>query len=444
MALGMQAMWPYLPEILAQPVPRYTSYPPATAFSGDVGAAQQAEALNAVVAGTPTSLYVHIPYCHSICWYCGCNTGLAGKAQRLTAYLEALESEIRLVSRMLGGRGRISRIALGGGSPNAIAPLAFVRLVDRLVTCFAAGDVPIAVEIDPRSFTMEWAMTLAIAGVSRVSFGVQSFDPDIQAAIGRIQPYALVETCVAALRARGVSSINFDLVYGLPMQTMARLEATLDQAIALRPDRIALFGYAHLPGMFARQRRIDSATLPDLAARFAMAAAGYQQLEAAGYVPIGFDHFALPHDPLAQAAAAGTVHRNFQGFTEDDSAILIGMGASAISMFPDRIIQNEKKAGDYRALCAAGQLAGTKGVLRPREAQARAAAIEALLCRGETAIDPRWSLGAAGEQMAALARAGLIALEEGRMRIHRHALPYARHVAATLDATWRPPSPATY
>ncbi|MDZ7587637.1 MAG: oxygen-independent coproporphyrinogen III oxidase [Parasphingorhabdus sp.] len=427
-------MWPYYPEILAQPVPRYTSYPPATAFTADVGAAEQAEALNAVAPGTPISLYVHIPYCQSICWYCGCNTGMAGKAQRLHAYLDALEAEIALVARLLGGRGKLGRIAFGGGSPNAIEPLAFVRLVDLLVTTFAAGDTQIAVEIDPRAFTLDWAMTLAIAGVRRVSFGVQTFDPEIQAAIGRIQPVEMIETCVAALRARGIVSVNFDLMYGLPMQTSEKLEQTLDHVERMKPDRIALFGYAHLPEMFPRQRRIDASTLPDAKVRFDMAARGHERLVAAGYQAIGFDHFALPHDSLATAALKGAVHRNFQGFTDDDSRVVIGIGASAISVFPDRIVQNEKKSGPYRESCAAGQLAGSRGIKRETEAQRRAAIIEDILCTGEAYLDQHIISPAAKTTLEQFAANGLLQIDGKTLRLTESARPYARYIASTFDA----------
>lgn len=248
---SVRAMWPYYPELIERPVPRYTSYPPATAFGGTVGADDQARALNAVSSGAALSFYVHIPYCRQICWYCGCNTGAAGRAHRLAAYLDALEGEISLIGRMLGGRGRLQRIAFGGGSPNAIDPIAFVRLVDRLITLFGGGiGTDVSVEIDPRAMTLEWAMTLAIARVTRVSFGVQSFDPEVQAAIGRIQPVDMIETCLAALRTRGIEAINFDLMYGLPGQTLAALGETMDTVVQMQPSRIALFGYAHVPHMF--------------------------------------------------------------------------------------------------------------------------------------------------------------------------------------------------
>jgi oxygen-independent coproporphyrinogen-3 oxidase len=427
-------MWPYYPDILAQPVPRYTSYPPATAFTADVGAYQQAEALAAVTAGTALSLYVHIPYCQSICWYCGCNTGRAGRSQRLTSYLDALEAEIALVAKLLGGRGKVARLSLGGGSPNALAPVAFVRLIDQLVTNFTMGAVDISVEIDPRTFNRDWAITLAMTGVTRVSFGVQSFDPDIQAAIGRHQPFEQIETCVAALRTRGIGSVNFDLMYGLPLQTTEKLEQTIDLALTLRPDRIALFGYAHLPDMFPRQRRIDGRMLPDSRLRFDMAALGHDRLTMAGYIPVGFDHFALPDDQLAQAAYYGMVRRNFQGFTDDASTVVIGLGASAISLFPDRIVQNEKNTGRYRDQCQMGHLAGSRGVMRDTETQKRARMIEALLCCGATRLDETCLTPENHAKLAHYAARHLIRIDNGFVHLAENAVPYARHVAAALAA----------
>ncbi len=428
-------MWPYFPDLLARPVPRYTSYPPATLFTEEVGAESQARALNSVASGTPISLYAHIPYCQSICWYCGCNTGAAGRTQRLHAYLEALEAEMTLVAKLLGGRGRLQRIAFGGGSPNAIEPIAFVRLVDRLVTMFAGNNPDISVEIDPRAFSLEWAMTLAVAQVSRVSFGVQSFDPEIQAAIGRIQPVEMIETCMASLRARGIRAINFDLMYGLPYQTNESLLTTLDHVLRMRPSRVALFGYAHLPHVFPRQKRIDGAALPGVEARFEQAAIGYERLVSDGYVPIGFDHFALPDDPIAIAAAEGKVRRNFQGFTEDQSDVLIGFGASAISQFPDAIIQNEKNPGNYRQIVGAHQLAGRRGLTLNGEDRLRAKRIEQLLCTGRAEASCLSDDIAATASLRQLLERKLVVQDGNDIELTDAGRPYARVVAALFDTT---------
>ena len=425
-------MWPYYPDLLAKPVPRYTSYPTAMEFAEDIGASHYGEALDALESATPVSLYVHIPYCEQICWYCGCNTGAANRKQRLGDYLAALHAEIALVAKRLGGRGRIGRIAFGGGSPNAIAPVELVRLIDRLQTIFDAGQPDISIEIDPRGFTAEWALVLAASNVTRVSLGVQTFAPHIQKAIGRIQPLAEIERTVAALRLRGIEAINFDLMYGLPNQSLDDLDATLDETIRLAPSRVALFGYAHLPDMIPRQRRIDATGLPDQRLRFDQAARGHERLTEAGYVPIGFDHFALPGDPLAEAAAKGMVNRNFQGFTEDSAPVLLGFGASAISRFPDLIVQNEKRAGPYREVIGAGRLAAVRGVKLDRDERERGDIIRDLLCRGEARLDADRAR-AARPAMQDLESRGVVAWKGDTLLVPDEARPYSRIVAARFD-----------
>lgn len=429
--------WPFHPELLATPVPRYTSYPTAAEFSEGVGADEMKAALAGIAAQDEISLYIHFPYCREICWYCGCNTGAANRAQRLDAYLEALAREIDLVAGHLGGRGEVRRIAFGGGSPNAMPAEAFVALADKLRRTFDAQDPVISVEIDPRGFDHHWAAALAAAGVEQASLGVQTFDPAIQRAIGRVQDQGMVAIAVDLLRASGISSLNFDLMYGLPGQDLAALETTLRTSVALNPDRIALFGYAHVPALIPRQRRIDATNLPSLEERFRQAESGYDFLTGRGYEPVGFDHFAVPSDPLAAAAREGRLRRNFQGFTDDPSEILIGLGASAISQFPEALIQNEKNAGRYRMLALADRLPAARGVMRGPDDRARGRIIEALLCGGE---------GDAGTIAAAGVRDCLRAFEErrllrwtgSRLVLSPDALPYARTIASAFD-NWRQP-----
>ena len=425
-------MWSYHPDLLATPVPRYTSYPTAVEFADDVGADDYAAALDRIEPATPVSLYVHIPFCDQICWYCGCNTGAANRTQRLADYLAALLSEIADVARRLGGRARVQRIAFGGGSPNAIAPVDFVRLLDRILTVFDAIAPEISIEIDPRGFSADWARVLAASGVARVSLGVQTFSPQIQHAIGRIQPLADIENAVASLRLRGIDAINFDLMYGLPGQGLDDLDATLDETIRLAPGRVALFGYAHLPAMIPRQRRIDASNLPGHELRFEQARRGYERLVAAGYRPIGFDHFARPDDPLAVAADEGRVNRNFQGFTDDDAQVLLGFGASAISKFPDLIVQNEKRAGHYRDLVEARGLAAMRGVIIDANERRRGAIIRALLCSGRAQIDAPFNKEAHAA-LAGFEDRGLIGWEGDDLLIRDSGRPYARHVAAHFD-----------
>ena len=274
--------WPFHADLLATPVPRYTSYPTAAEFHDGMMAADMAEALRSVGRAAPVSLYLHIPYCREICWYCGCNTGAANRTGRLDAYLDALHAEIDLVASTLDGRGRIGRIAFGGGSPNAIAPAQFDALVRHLRDAFALSDPLLSVEVDPRGFDSEWAAMLGANRVTRASLGVQTFEPRLQAAIGRVQPAELIEQSVALLRGAGVTSLNLDLMYGLPAQTDADLTDTLARAIMLAPDRLAVFGYAHVPHLIPRQRRIDARDLPGMRARVGQAALADETLTESG------------------------------------------------------------------------------------------------------------------------------------------------------------------
>lgn len=430
-------MWTYHPNLLATPVPRYTSYPTAAEFTDAVGAEQQARAL-AECAGE-VSLYLHIPFCERICWYCGCNTGAANRTQRVASYLDALHREIALVSRAIPAGTRINTISFGGGSPNAIAPMQFVGLVQDLTVRFGALDANWSIELDPRSLTPDWGPTLKCVGVRRASLGVQTFAPALQEAIGRVQPDADIARSVDLLRGAGVTSLNFDLMYGLPGQTRDDIEATLARTVELGADRIALFGYAHVPHMLPRQVRIDASRLPDATERFAMAAFGFEYLTAAGYVPVGFDHFARPSDPLAVATVEGRLRRNFQGFTEDPAETLLGLGATAISCFPDVIVQNEKNAGRYRMLLSQDRLTGDRGVLRSADDQRRGRIIEQLLCRNRAMVDAALRREVEGPLAAYLA-AGLCAFSGDELVIAPEGLPYARSIAARFDA-WRPASP---
>jgi oxygen-independent coproporphyrinogen-3 oxidase len=423
-------MWPYYPDLLDVPVPRYTSFPTAAEFGPGLGAEDYVRALER--AEGDVSIYVHIPFCQSICWYCGCNTGKANRTERLASYLEALQREIALVGERLPASARVRRIAFGGGSPNAISPTAFVRLILALTQSLPLVEPVISVELDPRTLDERWVEALAGVGVSRASLGVQTFDPELQRAIGREQPAELIERCTGWLRGAGVTSLNFDLMYGLPGQDEARLEATLHQAVALAPDRVALFGYAHVPHLIPRQRQIDASALPGPRSRFRMAALGRAQLLEAGYMPVGFDHFALPGDPLAQAQCAERLHRNFQGFTDDEAPVLIGLGASAISSFPDLLIQNEKNAGRYRMMLSQDRLPANHGVRRSAEDRRRGAAIEQLLCQGRT--EPGALLDAAiwGRMQPFLAR-GLVEIDGNALVVAELGLPYVRAIAALFD-----------
>lgn len=430
----------YFPELAGRSVPRYTSYPTAADLNDATGAEAQRSALTAIADDAPVSLYVHIPYCQSICWYCGCNTGLAGRADRIEAYRDALGREMDLVAPLV--RGRVGQVHFGGGTPNVLDPVAFTALARRLGDAFAIpADAAWAVEIDPRCFTPAHAEAMAAAGVRRISIGAQSFAPRVQAKIGRIQPLRAVADAVAAARRAGIAGINLDLMYGLPAQTLDDVAATIQAARTLDPDRIALFGYAHMPRLLPRQRRIDESALPGAEARFWQSALGHDLLVEAGFVAIGFDHFARPDDSLARAHRQGALRRNFQGFTDDPADALVALGASAISGFPGAIVQNEKHVGSYRMRVANGMLAGVRGIERDSDDQLRATIIERLLCDGT--VDAGAMAGAAGravetfdaalERLAPLVELGIVALAGRRVTIAPVGRPYARLAALVFD-----------
>ncbi|WEK43151.1 MAG: oxygen-independent coproporphyrinogen III oxidase [Candidatus Sphingomonas colombiensis] len=425
-------MWTYYPELLATPVPRYTSFPTAAEF-GEIDARDMKEALEGVAADAPVSLYLHIPYCHEICWYCGCNTGAANRTARVAAYLERLTEEVRLVARHLGGRGRVGRIAFGGGSPNALSPHQFAALLREVRTAFDCANAAVSVELDPRRFEARWDEAFASASVTRASLGVQTFSPELQRAIGRVQPTEMIAEVTARLRAAGVSSINFDLMYGLPGQDASLLLDTIDIALEMQPDRLAVFGYAHVPHLIPRQRQIDSRALPGAEARFRQAEAAHSRLAGAGWQSIGFDHFAQPHDELALAARSETLRRNFQGFTDDTADVLVGLGASAISMFPGLLVQNEKNVGRYHLRIAHGGFASARGVRRDRIDRRRGLAIEQLLCRGSVDLTGLPDRSTIRERMAPFAACGLVRWLGERLILAPEAMPYARAIAATID-----------
>jgi oxygen-independent coproporphyrinogen-3 oxidase len=316
-----------------------------------------------------------------MCWYCGCNTSVAVRHDPIETYLRALSQEIALVGGLLPQRLRVTHIHFGGGTPTIVKPYEFRNLLAHLRSAFdVAASAEIAVEIDPRVLTAEMAAALGDAGVTRASLGVQSFDPAVQAAINRRQSVEETAIAVHRLREAGVSRINIDLIYGLPRQTVASSIATAELCLALRPDRFSVFGYAHVPRFKRHQRKIDEAALPDGPARGAQADAITETLESAGYCRIGLDHFALPQDEMAVAARAGTLHRNFQGYTTDAADVLIGLGASAIGRLPQGYVQNAAVTRDYLAAIDAGRLATMRGfALRPDD-RLRAALIERLMC----------------------------------------------------------------
>jgi len=365
----------------SRPVPRYTSYPTAPHFHAGIADADYAGWLGTVPVETDLSLYVHVPFCDRLCWFCGCHTKQVLRYDPIAAYLPSVHTEMETVARLLDGRGGATALHLGGGSPSMLQPDDLIALSRHARELFnPRRDFEFSIEIDPNDMTEDRYDAFAAAGVSRISVGVQDFNPKVQEAINRIQTFEQTRAVVEGMRRRGVASVNLDVLYGLPHQTVETVEATIDLALAMNPDRLALFGYAHVPWMKTHQRMIDETVLPDAAERLRQSTAAAARIEAAGYVAIGIDHFARPADRLAVAAGAGKLRRNFQGYTTDDAPALIGLGASSIGSLPQGYVQNITATGEYiRAIKERG-LAIAKGIAFSDEDRLRGWVIERLMC----------------------------------------------------------------
>ncbi len=361
----------------AASLPRYTSYPTANHFDGSVGAADYKRWLADIGGDTALSVYLHIPFCEALCWYCACSTKATRRYGPIRQYLEAVEAEMLTVCQLLRRRHRLTHLHWGGGSPDILSAEDIRRLGRLLDNCF---EIPpgteFAVEIDPRLMTPEKADSLVESGVNRISVGVQDFDPMVQKAIGREQIYEASRKAIDMFCDRGIRSVNVDLVYGLPHQTESTLERTIGQVVALSPHRIAVFGYAHLPQRAPNQKLIDAAALPGPAQRYSMARRLTALLEQAGYRQLGLDHFARPGDSLATQQ----LNRNFQGYTTDRADVLIGLGASAIGRLPRGFVQNAVSASDYARRVQQEGLATVRGWALTADDRLRGFVIERLMC----------------------------------------------------------------
>lgn len=429
-----------------RPVPRYTSYPAATQFA-PVAPAMAAAWLAAIPADSRLSLYVHLPFCKRMCWFCGCHTTIPNRYDRVRDYVGVLEREATLIAGLVPA-APVSAIHWGGGTPTILEPAEIERLAAALRRRFdVAADVEFSVEIDPRGFTQDRARALGAAGVVRASIGVQDLTPEVQKAVNRVQSLEESLQAVEWLRAAGATGVNVDLMYGLPHQTVDGVVATARRVVeTIGPDRLAVFGYAHVPWMKRHQRMIRDEALPDAAARFEQAEAAASFLVSAGYVRIGFDHFARPADRLAAAASAGTLHRNFQGYTADDAPILIGLGASAISALPHGYLQNAARLDDYADAIAAGRIAMARGVEVSDEDRLRRLAIERLMCG--LALDcaglarefgrPADHFADALLALQPLAADGLVTLDRGNIAVTERGRPFLRLVAAAFDEYLQP------
>ena len=365
--------------------PRYTSYPPATVFAPTRDPADYEAALAGLDPDKPVSVYVHIPFCERLCWFCACRTQGVRSLSPVAAYVETVLAELALLRQHLPDGLRMGQLHFGGGTPTILPP----ALIDRLVTALKDAITPaerlqFSVEIDPTLVDREKIDAFARNGMTRASIGVQDFADEVQAAIGRPQPYSVTREAIRMLREAGVASLNLDLVYGLPHQTPQTFGRTLDQVLSLDPDRLALFGYAHVPHVAKRQRLIPEHALPGDTARTALFAQARNRFVAARYVPLGIDHFGKPEDSLVAAARSGGLRRNFQGYTDDRCDSLIGVGAPAISRIGG-FFHNATGTADYTKRIAAGRPATQRQHVWTGEDRLRARAIEMLMC--DFAID---------------------------------------------------------
>ncbi len=429
-------------------VPRYTSYPTAPHFSEAVSGATYLRWLGELSPATPLSLYLHVPFCERLCLYCGCTTSVVRLEAPRRAYAELLKSELRMVAAALGHRARVTQIHWGGGTPTSLPVDSLMQIMALIRDLFTVpDDAEVAIEIDPTALATQQLVALGEIGLNRASIGVQDFDPAVQRAIGRVQPFDITQACALALREIDVPSLNLDLIYGLPRQTIDGVIRTARQALELGADRIAVFGYAHVPWMKRHQRLINEADLPDANARFAQRAAIAKVLESEGnYLPVGLDHYARPDDSLARAMTSGQLHRGFQGYTTDAAPALIGIGASSIGCLPQGYAQNAPTAVAYAAAIEAGRPAIVRGIELSAEDRLRAEVIERIMCDlhadlGAVAAahgaDPA-PLLAAANGLKRFENDALVQFDGTRIDVTEAGRPFVRNVAALFDAYLAP------
>lgn len=424
-------------------VPRYTSYPTAPHFHEDIDCGKYAQWLQAITGKERISLYIHVPYCDRLCWFCACHTKHTLKYEPIAIYLESLKKEIAAVGVLVSRDAAVTAVHFGGGSPTMVRPDDLIDLMAALRSAFRfADDVEISVEMDPNDLDEPRYDALAAIGMTRASLGVQDFHPKVQKAINRIQTFEQTKSVVEAVRARGVHSVNCDILYGLPHQTDTTVAETVNDILSLAPDRIALFGYAHVPWMKKHQTMIKEEVLPGLEERFAQMSLAASMLVAAGYEPVGIDHFALPSDRMAIAAREGRLRRNFQGYTDDAAEALIGLGASSIGQLPQGYVQNMPATGEYQRMADAGGLTAVRGIAVSDDDRLRRRVIEEIMCRFTVSFpELRFEFGNAVDDIVAEARAfaqsnqdRICLIEDDHFVITEAGRPFARTIAAVFDS----------
>lgn len=439
------------PDLLRRfdvPGPRYTSYPTADRFveafgKDDYALALEQRRLGSMAKALPLSLYVHIPFCESLCYYCACNKIITKHHDRAEVYLRYLSREIDLHTAHCGLGQVVSQLHLGGGTPTFLTDDGLRELMAMLKRSFTlAPGGEYSIEVDPRTVNADRLAVLAELGFNRLSFGVQDFDPEVQKAVHRIQPAEQVFSLVESARSLGFESINVDLIYGLPRQTPESFDRTLAQVAQLRPDRIALYAYAHLPERFKPQRRIASVELPTAAGKVSMLSRSLDAFMGAGYVYVGMDHFALPEDALAVAKRQGRLHRNFQGYSTQPDCDLIGLGVSAIGRVGATYSQNAKTLEEYYDLLDQGRLPVVRGLALTRDDLVRRAVIMALMCQGELLFEPmeqawlidfRQYFSSELVQLEAMAEQGLIVLRPDGIEVTAMGWFFVRGIAMVFD-----------
>jgi oxygen-independent coproporphyrinogen-3 oxidase len=425
-----------LEEIAQKVAPRYTSYPTAPLFSAKVNDEIYKGWLNELSPDTSLSLYFHVPYCKSICLYCGCHTFASRKEQPIIDYADTLIKEIELVAKNTPAR-KVQSIAWGGGTPNILAPETFLKIVNAAKANFDfSGIVEHAVEMDPRLLNDSHIAAFVEAGVNRASLGVQDMNHHVQKAIGRVQDTSLVKRAVKKLRAAGINSVNLDLIYGLPQQSLDDAINSAATAASLNPDRLAIFGYAHVPWFKKRQRLINEADLPDTALRYDQALAIKETLEKLGYVAIGFDHFARSDDPLAQAALNKTVKRSFQGYSCETADAIIGIGCSSISTLPQGYVQNNPEPGAWARAIITGEFPTVRGVPTNERDKKLREIIDRLLGDFEVDIEPFGGFKDfefAREALSTPLADGLCTIDGDKIIVTDKGKPFVRLVAMAFD-----------
>ncbi|MCP5270164.1 MAG: oxygen-independent coproporphyrinogen III oxidase [Burkholderiaceae bacterium] len=431
------------------PGPRYTSYPTADRFIEAFGPDAYRQALKERAQGArvggaaPLSLYVHVPFCESVCYYCACNKVITKHHDRAAEYLDALDQEIALHTAELGTGQPVSQLHLGGGSPTFLSDDELRRLMASLRAAFrVVAGAEISIEVDPRTASPARLRELAAMGFNRISFGIQDFDPDVQQAVHRVQSFESVRDLVLGARECGFESINADLIYGLPKQTPASFQRTIAQVCELRPDRIALYAYAHLPARFKPQRRIHAEDLPPADARIGMLGAAISGFTGHGYTYIGMDHFALHGDALAAAKRQGRLHRNFQGYSTQPDCDLIGLGVSSIGRMGATYSQNAKTLPEYYDALRQGQLPTVRGLALSRDDLVRRAVIMALMCQGRVEFESislahlvRFEdyFAAEIEALRPMVDEGLVEIDDDGISVTANGWFFVRAVALTFD-----------